>query len=138
MLERTDAGYLIDPSLRTAPNVFVGVRRGVRRKCPACGLGRLFSGYLALFAECDVCGNDNEQYPSDDFAPYLTILLVTHLLVPVLFALDLSWNLSVWYETALAIPVFAAATLAVLPFAKGGVVGLAWAVGVTRTPTLGA
>jgi len=38
----------------------------------------------------------------------------------------------VWAEGAVALPMFAAATLALLPFAKGGVIGFAWAFGVTR------
>ena len=37
-------------------------------------------------------------------------------------------------EMALALPIFAAATLLLLPFAKGGVIGFAWSRGVTRAP----
>jgi uncharacterized protein (DUF983 family) len=82
---------------------------------------------------CPACGNDNDQYPSDDFAPYVTIFLVLHLMVPPLLFADHYWNPSVWLEGALALPVFVAATLALLPFAKGGVIGFAWALDVTRS-----
>ncbi len=75
---------------------------------------------------CSVCGNDNEQYPSDDFAPYVTIFLVLHLLVSILFLADRSWDMSIWFEGAVAIPIFLLATLALLPFAKGGVIGWRW------------
>jgi uncharacterized protein (DUF983 family) len=94
----------------------------------------LFCGYLAVRPICAVCGNDNEQYPSDDFAPYVTISLVLHLMVPVLFLADRAWDMSVWSEGAVALPIFSLATLALLPFAKGGVIGLAWAFGVKRNP----
>jgi uncharacterized protein (DUF983 family) len=129
-----------DPSGATEPGaaprsrgrVWLGLRRGVRRKCPSCGLGALFRGYLSVKPVCAVCGNDNEQYPSDDFAPYVTIFLVLHLMVPVLIIADKVLAPSVWIEALIALPVFLAATLALLPFAKGGVIGFAWAFDVVR------
>ena len=124
-----------DVTLRSTPDLRTGLRRGLRRLCPACGQGKLFCGYLAVRPICAVCGNDNEQYPSDDFAPYVTIFLVLHLMVPVLFLADRAWEMSVWFEGAVAIPIFSLATLALLPFAKGGVIGLAWAFGVKRSAT---
>ena len=121
-----------DASQRSVPSLLTGVGRGVSRKCPACGKGRLFTGYLAVEETCRMCGNDNEQYPSDDFAPYVTIFVVLHLLVPVFVIADRSYNLSLWIEAAVAIPIFLLATLALLPFAKGAVIGFAWAFGVSR------
>ncbi len=128
------ASVLPDATLRSPPVVLTGLRRGISRACPACGKGRLFCGYLAVRPVCAVCGNDNEQYPSDDFAPYVTIFLVLHLLVPVLFFADRTWAISSLFEGAVAIPIFLLATLALLPFAKGAVIGFSWAVGVTRNP----
>jgi uncharacterized protein (DUF983 family) len=123
-----------DATLRSPPGVLTGLLRGVRRTCPACGKGKLFCGYLAVRPVCAVCGNDNEQYPSDDFAPYVTISLVLHLMVPALFLVDRTWAMSSLFEIVLAIPIFSAATLALLPFAKGAVIGFSWAVGVIRSP----
>ncbi len=128
------AGILSDASLRSSPVVLIGLRRGICRNCPACGRGKLFCGYLAVRPVCAVCGNDNEQYPSDDFAPYVTIFLVLHLLVQALFFADRTWAISSLFEGAVAIPIFLLATLALLPFAKGAVIGFSWAVGVTRNP----
>jgi uncharacterized protein (DUF983 family) len=122
------------PVRRSLPSLLTGVRRGIARKCPACGEGALFCGYLAVRPICPACGNDNDQYPSDDFAPYVTIFLVLHLMVPILFAADRTWDMSVGFEAALAIPIFLIVTLLVLPFAKGAVIGFAWSRGVTRKP----
>ncbi len=123
---------LPDASRRSAPRLLTGLARGVRRRCPACGEGRLFSGYLEVVETCTVCGNDNEQYPSDDFAPYVTIFLVLHLLVPIFVIVDRTSAYTLWQEAAVSIPVFLAATMALLPFAKGAVIGFAWAFGVSR------
>jgi uncharacterized protein (DUF983 family) len=122
-------------ALRSPPNLLVGVRRGVVRKCPACGQGPLFRGYLSVLPVCPACDNDNERYPSDDFAPYVTIFLVLHLLVPILFAADRTWDMSVTFETAMALPIFLISTLIILPFVKGAVIGFAWARDVTRPLT---
>lgn len=121
-------------ALRSEPALMLGLRRGIARKCPACGQGELFAGYLAVQPVCSVCGNDNEQYPSDDFAPYVTIFVVLHLLVPILILADRTWDMSVWFEGAIALPLFLIATMLLLPFAKGAVIGVAWAFGVVRRP----
>jgi uncharacterized protein (DUF983 family) len=117
---------------RSPPGLLCGLRRGIARRCPACGEGPLFRGYLSVLPICPACGNDNEQYPSDDFAPYVTIFVVLHLMIPVLFMADRTWTMSAWFEGAIALPIFVAATLAILPFAKGGVIGVAWAFDVTH------
>ena len=55
-------------------------------------------------------------------------------MVPILIAIDRTWDISIAWEMGLAIPIFAVVTLAVLPFAKGAVIGFAWARGVVRNP----
>jgi uncharacterized protein (DUF983 family) len=125
-----------DVTLRSTPDLLTGLRRGLCRRCPACGRGELFCGYLAVRPVCNVCGNDSEQYPSDDFAPYVTILLVLHIMVPLLVLADRAWEMSVWLEGAIALPIFSFATLTLLPFAKGGVIGVAWAFDVKRDRTI--
>lgn len=119
---------------RSAPDFWLGVRRGLFRRCPACGEGRLLHQYIAVIPICPVCANDNEQYPSDDFAPYVTMILVLHVMVPILLAADRAWAAPVGLELALALPIFAAASLLLLPVAKGCVIGFAWSQGVTRGP----
>jgi uncharacterized protein (DUF983 family) len=127
---------LPDVTLRSPPDLRTGLQRGICRRCPACGKGDLFCGYLTVRPVCKACGNDNDQYPSDDFAPYVTIFLVLHMMVPLLFLADRTWEMSVWFEGAVAIPIFSLATVALLPFAKGGVIGFAWAFGVKLNPTV--
>ena len=117
---------------RSVPSLSLGLKRGITRSCPACGEGPLFCGYLAVLPNCLVCDNDNEQYPSDDFAPYVTIFLVLHIVTPLFIYSDRTWIMSIWLEAAIWLPAFVAIMLAVLPFVKGGVIGFAWAFGVTR------
>ena len=132
MINKPAASSLPPVIARARPNFWLGVKRGACRRCPACGVGKLFRGYLSVVETCAACGNNNEQYPSDDFAPYLTIFLVLHVLTPLFIFADRYWNYPLWIEFTVTIPVFLVATLAVLPFAKGAVIGFAWAYGVVR------
>jgi uncharacterized protein (DUF983 family) len=45
-------------------SLLTGLKRGLARRCP--GKGQLFRGYLTIRLPCEVCGNDNSVYPSDD------------------------------------------------------------------------
>jgi len=55
-------------------------------------------------------------------------------MIPLLILADRSWRMSVGFEMIVAITIFAIATVALLPFAKGAVIGFAWAQGVVRSP----
>ncbi|MBR0670396.1 DUF983 domain-containing protein [Neoroseomonas soli] len=109
-----------------------GVRRGLRLRCPQCGEGHLFSGFLKVRPQCERCGSDNGAYPSDDAPPYLTLFLVGHLLLPPMFWLDKAWAPPLWVQFAIWLPLITVVSIALLPFMKGAVVGFAWATGVTR------
>lgn len=108
--------------------VGAAVMRGLRRRCPACGVGTSFLGYLRLAPACAHCGEPLGHIRADDFPPYLTTLVVGHIVVPAVlmveqaFAPPLALRMIAWPALALAL------TLAALPVIKGGVVGLMWAL----------
>ncbi len=102
--------------------------RGLHRRCPACGQGKAFQGYLKLADNCAACGTPLGQIRADDFPPYLTIFLVGHIVVPLvlLFEQTAPWSMTaqliVWPLVTLAL------SLLCLPLMKGAVVGLMWAL----------
>ena len=55
------------------------IKRGLIRRCPQCGKGQIFSGYLNLMPECLECGESFRNIRSDDAAPWATVLFVGHL-----------------------------------------------------------
>ena len=115
----------------SSPSVGAGLARGLSRRCPACGQGRLFRGYLKVEETCPSCGNVNGQYRADDGPAYFTILIVGHLvLAPMLcFGFILSWPVQVLVPLVLGF--LAVVTLTLLPFVKGAFIGVQWA---TKTP----
>lgn len=129
----------MQPSDPTEPtkdrSIWLGIRRGLAKRCPACGQGRLFCGFLKVSARCDSCAADNTIYPSDDFPPYLTILVSGHVLVPLVFFVERAFAPALWLQTAIWTPIALALCLVLLPFMKGGTVGLCWASGLKRSDT---
>ena len=108
--------------------LFAAMWRGFRCRCPNCGKGSLFRGYLKPVPTCDVCGEDLTHQRADDFPPYVTIVVVGHLLVPILLAVHLSTNLSATTHLAIWLPLTAGLTLGLLRPIKGAIIAVQWAL----------
>ena len=103
------------------------LKHGWRRKCPNCGTGPLFSGYLKVRDHCPVCKQDLTHQRADDGPAYLTILIVGHLLAPFLHVAFVHWR----PDPLILFTVFAVGcvglSLYLLPRLKGCVVAFQWA-----------
>ena len=111
------------------------LRNGVLRKCPRCGAAPLFSGYLSVRDVCDACGQEFFHHRADDMPPWMTILIVGHIVVPLMLTAATSWNWPDWLHMTLWPALVVVLSLAILPFAKGFVIALQWALkmhGFTR------
>ena len=108
--------------------VFRAMLRGFAGRCPHCGKGRLFSRYLQPVAACSVCGEDFTHQRADDAPPYFTMVIVGHLLVPVLLAVQLTANLSVTQHLLIWLPLTGGLTIGLLQPVKGTIVALQWAL----------
>jgi uncharacterized protein (DUF983 family) len=108
--------------------------RGLRGRCPHCGKGRMFYRYLKVEPVCQTCGHDLDSYPSDDGPAYFTVLIVGHLvIVPFLIlCAPLIWKAPLQILIPVALVSVAAITLTALPIIKGAVVGLLYALDITR------
>jgi uncharacterized protein (DUF983 family) len=109
-------------------SAWASIKRGLRGRCPNCGKGRLFQGYLTPVAACSVCGEDLSHQRSDDFAPYLTIVAVGHLIVPLILFGEFNPAVSPVLLLALALPATGISALLFLRPIKGAIIGLQWAL----------
>jgi len=107
------------------------VGRGARNRCPVCGEGRVFRGYLAVVPECAVCHAPLGRLRADDAPPYFTIFLVGHLLVPPVLWVERAWMPPMWVHMVLWLPLFALASMVLLRPVKGAVVGWMMRLGFT-------
>lgn len=99
---------------------------GFKTKCPNCGKGSLYSSYLKVKPNCSECNEDYSEARADDFPPYLTIIVVGHIIVPLVLWLERSFQPVMWVQMAIWLPMTAILSLILLPPIKGAVVGLQW------------
>lgn len=100
---------------------------GWQRRCPNCGDGALFSGYLKVADACPVCGQDLHHHRADDGPAYLTILVVGHLMAPIMILMFETWRPDPWIMATTLIIGCVALSLYLLPRFKGAIVALQWA-----------
>lgn len=102
------------------------VRRGLRKRCPNCGQGRVLRGYLKLRDSCDHCGLDLTKARADDGPAYLTILVVGHLMIAAMLEVFIQFR----PDPLVMALVFLAGTivlsLILLPVFKGMIVAIQW------------
>ncbi|MEQ9125024.1 MAG: DUF983 domain-containing protein [Alphaproteobacteria bacterium] len=117
-------------AVHTETSYFAAISRGLKRRCPNCGEGRAFRGYLTLNDACPACGEALGHIRADDFPPYLTIFAVGHLVVPMALFAEQSWSWPVGLHMAVWLPMTLMLLLLLLPLMKGGAVGLMWRLGL--------
>lgn len=101
--------------------------RGGAKRCPRCGQGRLFKGYTRTAEACSVCGLDFSGHRADDAPPYVTIMVVGHLMIPLALVVGTVFQPPLPVQFAIFLPAILAATLWMLPVSKGALVGVQWA-----------
>ena len=81
------------------------VRVGLRGRCPRCGDGHLFKGFLDLAPNCEVCGLD---YSFADPADGPAFFVICFACIPsVLFAVyaEVAYEPSLWFHAFVSIPL---------------------------------
>ena len=97
----------------------LAARRGILGRCPCCGEGKLFRAYLKQVDNCSVCGEAFGHIRADDAAPWLTIILVGHIFVPLMLVFVAFSTMPSWESAVLWSVIFVGLSLAILPRAKG-------------------
>ncbi len=101
---------------------------GARQKCPNCGKGALFTSYLKVAKTCNNCGEELHHERSDDAAPYFTIFVLGHLIVPLLLILETHIFPPLWAYLVFGLPLIVTLALLTLPRVKGTIISLQWAL----------
>jgi len=72
---------------------------------------------------------------ADDAPPYFTILVTGHVIVPIMFMVDRSYELSTFAMSAIFLPMTLIMALGLLRPIKGGTVGLMLSLNMLKTDT---
>lgn len=123
------ASVYVIPPLKTA------LWRGARNRCPVCGEGKVFKGYLRVVDECASCGAPLGNLRADDAPPYFTIFIVGHLLLPPVLWIERAYMPPMWLHMVVWLPLFAVVTTLLLRPVKGATVGLMCRLGFGNDTT---
>lgn len=103
------------------PNPFL---TGLMCRCPNCGEGPLFNGYLKVFDTCKACGADLSMADSGDGPVVFILLIVGTIGCGGLLYTQIALNWPIWLELVIWIPIIAIMTLwALRPF-KGVMIAM--------------
>ncbi len=95
------------------------IRLGARGRCPRCGQGKLFKGYLKVADRCSVCDLLFAGHDTGDGPVVPLMLLIGGVIVGLALWLELSMQPPVWVHMAIWLPAVVISTLATLPVLKG-------------------
>ncbi len=104
--------------------------RGLRGRCPACGKGKMFRKFLKVNDACPECGEELHHHRADDFPAYLVIVIVGHILVPIVLAVETEFAPAYWVHAVLWGPAVLGMTLGLLQPVKGAIVAMQWVLGM--------
>ena len=99
-------------------------RAGLLCRCPRCGVGQLFAGYLKLATRCDRCGLDLAFADSGDGPAIFVIFLVAPLVIILALVVGSVFNPPPYVHLMLWIPATIVLSLLLLPPFKGVLVAL--------------
>jgi uncharacterized protein (DUF983 family) len=115
---------------RENPTFWRAFGRGLIGRCPSCGKGAIFSSFLKVAPNCEMCGEPLHHHRADDFPAYIVIILAGHIIVPLLYYVQVKFEPPTWLQMAIWLPVTTVFCVGMLQPVKGAIVALQWHVGM--------
>jgi uncharacterized protein (DUF983 family) len=109
------------PQQAGAPSPLV---TGLSGRCPRCGQGRLFAGFLTVRARCEACGLDYAFADAGDGPAVFVILLAGLIVVAAALVVEFAYQPPFWVHAALWGPLILVVTLVPLRLVKGLLIAL--------------
>ncbi len=106
------------------PSLATCMARGFAGRCPACGVGRIFDGFLRVAAECEHCHAPLGLARADDAPPYFTILIVGHIVIPAMLLMQKYDDPPTWLLSVIFLPLTVILSVGLIRPIKGAIVGV--------------
>jgi uncharacterized protein (DUF983 family) len=100
------------------------IGRGLACRCPRCGKGKLFNGFLTLAARCERCGLDYSFADAGDGPAVFVILFAGFIVVGAALMVEIRYEPPYWVHAALWGPSILITTLGPLRAMKGLLIAL--------------
>lgn len=100
------------------------IAAGLACRCPGCGKGKLFQGFLDLRPRCEACGLDYSFADSGDGPAVFVILFAGFIVVFAALIVEFLYQPPFWLHALLWIPLILLVTLLPLRPMKGLLIAL--------------
>ncbi|TCT37317.1 DUF983 domain-containing protein [Martelella mediterranea] len=97
---------------------------GLNGRCPRCGEGKLFDGFLAIKPQCDHCDLDYGFADSGDGPAVFVMFAVGFLMIALVLWSEVSWSPPLWLHVVVWAPLTVVLSLAALRAFKGALIAL--------------
>ena len=97
---------------------------GLGGRCPRCGEGKLFDGYLKVRPRCSACGLDYAFADSADGPAVFIMLIAGFAVLGLALTVEIAYEPPIWLHLALWLPLALVTCLALLRPMKGIAVAL--------------
>ncbi len=115
------------------PSLATAIARGLAGRCPVCGKGRIFNGFLRVVPECEYCHAPLGLARADDAPPYFTILIVGHIVIPAMLIMQKMADPPNWLLAVIFLPLTLILSIGLIRPIKGAVVGLMLSFNMLKT-----
>lgn len=106
------------------PSLGQTIGRGLLCRCPRCGEGKLFEGFLSLRPACEKCGLDYSFIDAGDGPAVFIILIAGFVVVGLALFVEIKYQPPFWVHAVLWIPAVLATTVLPLRSMKSLLVAL--------------
>jgi uncharacterized protein (DUF983 family) len=100
------------------------ILRGLACKCPRCGEGKLFEGFISLRPSCSNCGLDYAFIDAGDGPAVFIILIAGFIVVFCALIVEVAYQPPFWLHAVLWVPLVLLTTLAPLRSMKSLLIAL--------------
>jgi len=100
------------------------IRAGLLCRCPNCGRGALFAGFLKVVDRCAVCGFDFGRLNTGDGAAIFIMQIAGAVVVFGALFVQLAWNPPIWAMLVVALPLVAGLSTGLMRPGKGVMIAL--------------
>ena len=97
---------------------------GLSGRCPRCGKGHLFSGFLTVRKNCEACGLDYSFADAGDGPAIFVILIAGFVVVGAALIVEVLYQPPFWLHAVLWLPLILATTLVPLRSMKALLIAL--------------
>jgi uncharacterized protein (DUF983 family) len=105
-------------------SVLQSALRGLACKCPRCGQGKLYAGFLTLAPACGNCGLDYAFIDTGDGPAIFIIMLAGGIVVACALVVEVKYQPPYWLHAVLWLPLILATTLLPLRSMKSLLIAL--------------